>query len=151
MFQDIEFVGYVAPPMRQLSQTRTPGRIPNPCAVTESADRTAPQLGSETTGKSSNSDTETSGLVSTGWVCLDRPSDQVVQSQPHRRDDRPLWRRTRISVLIIRGTLPITVGDILCEIGEIGYGVVCYCREDEDRHGDVILEMAYSVRRPDCR
>ena len=46
--------------------------------------------------------------------------------------------------LLLGGRLPITVEDIQREIGEPGYGVACYCREDQDCHGDVILEVAYA-------
>lgn len=46
--------------------------------------------------------------------------------------------------LLMTGRLPITVDDIRREIGERGHGVACYCREDQDCHGDVILEVAYS-------
>ena len=45
--------------------------------------------------------------------------------------------------LLAEGKLPITVGDTQREIGEHGYGVASYCREDQDCHGDVILEVAY--------
>lgn len=46
--------------------------------------------------------------------------------------------------LLLERRLPITVEDVRREIGEPGFGVACYCREDEDCHGDVILEVAYS-------
>ena len=46
--------------------------------------------------------------------------------------------------LLLGGRLPITVEDIRREIGEPGYGVACYCREDQDCHGDVILKVAYT-------
>lgn len=46
--------------------------------------------------------------------------------------------------LLLEEKLPVTVEDIRREIGEPGYGVACFCREDEDCHGDVVLEVAYS-------
>ena len=78
-----------------------------------------------------------------GYVWIARPSHW---SNPVRieggvsREDAVRGFRS----LLLEEKLPVTVEDIRREIGEPGYGVACYCREDQDCHGDVILEEAYS-------
>ena len=78
-----------------------------------------------------------------GYVWIVRPtrwSNPIrIDETTSRHDAVQGFRR-----LLLEGRLPITVEDIRREIGEPGYGVACYCREDQDCHGDVILEVAYS-------
>ena len=78
-----------------------------------------------------------------GYVWIARPSRWSnpvrIEGEVSREDAVREFRS-----LLLEGKLPITVEDIQREIGEPGYGVACYCREDEDCHGDVILEAAYS-------
>ena len=84
-----------------------------------------------------------------GWSL---PDDYVWIVRPTRwsnpiRIDKTTSRHDAVQgflTLLLEGRLPITVEDIQREIGEPGFGVACYCREDEDCHGDVILEVAYS-------
>ena len=78
-----------------------------------------------------------------GYVWIVRPtrwSNPIrIDETTSRHDAIQGFRR-----LLLEGRLPITVEDVRREIGEPGFGVACYCREDEDCHGDVILEVAYS-------
>ena len=78
-----------------------------------------------------------------GYVWIVRPTRW---SKPIRIDETTsrLEAVQGFRRLLVEGRLPITVEDIRREIGEPGYGVACYCREEEDCHGDVILEVAYS-------
>ena len=78
-----------------------------------------------------------------GYVWIARPSRWSnpvrIEGEVSREDAVREFRS-----LLLEGKLPVTVEDIRREIGEQGYGVACYCREDEGCHGDVILEAAYS-------
>ena len=78
-----------------------------------------------------------------GYVWIVRPtrwSNPIrIDETTNRHDAVQGFRR-----LLLEGRLPITVEDIQREIGEPGYGVACYCRDDQDCHGDVILQVAYS-------
>ena len=78
-----------------------------------------------------------------GYVWIARPSrwsNPIRINGDVSRQDAVRGFRT----LLLEGRLPITVEDIRREIGEPGNGVACYCRQDQECHGDVILEVAYS-------
>ena len=78
-----------------------------------------------------------------GYVWIARPSRWSnpvrIEGEVSREDAVRQFRS-----LLLEGKLPVTVDDIRREIGEPGFGVACHCREDQDCHGDVILEAAYS-------
>ncbi len=78
-----------------------------------------------------------------GYVWIARPSRWSnpvrIEGEVYREDAVRGFRS-----LLLEEKLPVTVEDIRREIGEPGHGVACYCRQDQDCHGDVILEVAYS-------
>ncbi len=78
-----------------------------------------------------------------GYVWIARPSRWSnpvrIEGEVSREDAVGEFRS-----LLLEEKLPVTAEDIRREIGEPGFGVACYCREDQDCHGDVILEVAYS-------